>query len=79
MLVGNKCDIEASRRQVTPEQGQNLAEQWRIPFFETSAKTNVNNVECFYELVRQIRKANGNKQEKEDPKPKRSSWWCSVL
>ena len=37
VLVGNKCDLEDDR-QVTREEGEELAKEWDIPFFEVSAK-----------------------------------------
>jgi len=37
-LVGTKCDLEESRS-VSCEEGKKLAEQWGIPFFETSSKS----------------------------------------
>jgi len=55
ILVGNKCDLE-TERQVTTGEGQDLAKSFGCPFFESSAKTRVNVEECFYELVREIRK-----------------------
>eukprot|EP00602_Paraphysomonas_sp_CaronLab_P007756 CAMPEP_0185026518 /NCGR_PEP_ID=MMETSP1103-20130426/10836_1 /TAXON_ID=36769 /ORGANISM="Paraphysomonas bandaiensis, Strain Caron Lab Isolate" /LENGTH=194 /DNA_ID=CAMNT_0027560131 /DNA_START=29 /DNA_END=613 /DNA_ORIENTATION=+ len=57
VLVGNKCDLEATR-EVTKEQGQSLATEWGCPFFEASAKTKVNHEECFFQVVREIRKLN---------------------
>ena len=41
ILVGNKCDLE-EKRQVTKERGKQLADSYRIPFIETSAKNNDN-------------------------------------
>lgn len=41
-----------------------MAEQYKCPFFETSAKDHVNVDECFRELVREVRKF---KQAKENP------------
>uniref|UniRef100_A0A6B2LL10 Uncharacterized protein n=1 Tax=Arcella intermedia TaxID=1963864 RepID=A0A6B2LL10_9EUKA len=55
VLCGNKCDLE-NQRQVTKEEGQTVANNWAIPFFETSALTTINIDEAFYTLVREIRK-----------------------
>ena len=41
VLVGNKCDMEESRRKVPYSQGQALADEFGIQFFETSAKNNI--------------------------------------
>jgi len=42
LLVGNKCDLE-EKRQVSTEQGKELAKQFgKIMFFETSAKNSIN-------------------------------------
>ena len=42
MLVGNKCDIDESKRAVPYSKGQALANEFGIKFFETSAKSNIN-------------------------------------
>jgi len=55
ILVGNKCDLEHDR-QVTTQDGQELAKSFGCPFLETSAKSRVNVEESFYQLVREIRK-----------------------
>ncbi|KAG7664882.1 SEC4 [[Candida] subhashii] len=49
-LVGNKCDDEVNR-QVSKEQGQELAAELGVPFLESSAKTNENVDSIFYELA----------------------------
>ena len=54
-LVGNKIDLEAEVISVTTEEGKSQADEWGIPFFETSAKTRKNVEEVFYQLVREIR------------------------
>ncbi|KAF3907482.1 hypothetical protein AA313_de0200353 [Arthrobotrys entomopaga] len=41
-------------------EGRSLAESFGCPFMETSAKARINVDECFYELVREIRKYNKN-------------------
>ncbi len=56
VLIGNKMDLEAER-QVTTSEGHELAKSFGCPFFETSARARVNVEECFFELVREVRKA----------------------
>ncbi len=41
VLIGNKADM-TGKIQVTPEEGADLARRYGIPFFLTSAKTNMN-------------------------------------
>lgn len=53
MLVGNKCDLEESR-EVTTQEGKDLAASWGVPFLETSAKRRINIEEVFYELARLV-------------------------
>jgi GTPase SAR1 family protein len=54
VLVGNKCDL-SSARQVTEESGRALAAEWGCAFYETSAKEKINNVDCFFDVVRATR------------------------
>jgi len=83
VLAGNKCDL-ADSRTVTMEQGQALIEQWRkegvsAAFFETSAKAQINNEECYFEIVRQLRKKENmiNVEVETDDKPPMAC--CTML
>jgi GTPase KRas protein len=49
VIIGNKCDLE-EERQVTTEKGKELAKEYRVPFFETSALTNINIDQAFFEV-----------------------------
>ncbi len=57
ILVGNKCDLEGER-QVSREEGAQLARQFGCKFIETSAKSRINVENAFYDLVREIRRYN---------------------
>jgi small GTP-binding protein len=48
ILVGNKIDL---RREVTTDEGKKLADFYKIPFFETSAKENIGISECVREII----------------------------
>ncbi len=51
VLVGNKIDLT---RDVTKDEGKKLAENYKIPFFETSAKTDEGVNECIRRLISDI-------------------------
>ncbi len=53
-MVGNKIDLTA--RTVDLREAQKTAEEFGIPFVQTSAKTRQGVEEAFYTLVREIRK-----------------------
>ena len=51
VLVGNKVDLERDR-QVSKTEGKQLADKLKIPYVETSAKSNYNVEQAFLELLR---------------------------
>ena len=57
VLLGNKCDMEP--RAVTEEQGNKMAEELKVSYFETSALTGQGMNEAFNELTRDIMKRKG--------------------
>jgi len=74
VLVGNKCDLK-DERQVKFEEGQALARTWGCAFFETSAKKKYNNEDCFFQLVREIRKS----EQSQPKKTKKKGGKCLIL
>uniref|UniRef100_A0A182V2M1 small monomeric GTPase n=2 Tax=gambiae species complex TaxID=44542 RepID=A0A182V2M1_ANOME len=54
LLVGNKCDLN-DKRKVPLAECQSRAQQWGVPYVETSAKTRENVDKVFFDLMRQIR------------------------
>jgi len=54
ILVGNKCDLE-SRRAVSTEEGQELADHYNVRFLETSAKDSINVDAAFMLMTREIK------------------------
>lgn len=59
ILVGNKCDLE-EYRQVHSLDAQRLAEEWKVKYFETSAKNKTNINRIFEELIYLIEANNQN-------------------
>ncbi|ELK18045.1 Ras-related protein R-Ras2 [Pteropus alecto] len=53
ILIGNKADLD-HQRQVTQEEGQQLARQLKVIYMEASAKIRMNVDQAFHELVRVI-------------------------
>ena len=65
-LIGNKCDIE-NKRQVSENDGQELAKEKNLFFLETSAKTDQNVQKLFkYFTAKLIKYCYKNKYEEED-------------
>ncbi|CAN6346550.1 unnamed protein product, partial [Urochloa humidicola] len=55
ILVGNKADMDESKRAVPTAKGQALADEYGIKFFETSAKTNLNVEQVFFSIAHDIK------------------------
>jgi len=65
ILVGNKCDM-TDARQVSTDEGKELAEHYNVRFLETSAKDCKNVEEAFIMMTREIKSRVAITQ----PKPK---------
>jgi len=70
VLVGNKCDME-DVRQITLEEGKEIAEKINAPFFESSALVPINIEEVFVSIVHRI--------DDVDPVGTRRRVTCSLL
>ena len=88
ILVGNKCDL-TEKRKVRADEAQTRADQWKVPYVETSAKTRENVDKVFFDLMREIRsrkvdqdgsKKDGNKDDiKDGRQKKRLKDICAIL
>ncbi|XP_076291777.1 ras-like protein A isoform X2 [Lasioglossum baleicum] len=78
LLVGNKSDLQ-EKRKVSLAEAQARAQQWGVPYVETSAKTKENVDKVFFDLMRAIvaRKAQENQGDGNERKKKRSC--CRLL
>ena len=53
ILVGNKSDLE-EERVISKQEGEKVAKQYNLKFYETSCKNGDNVENCFLDLARQI-------------------------
>ena len=66
-LIGNKIDLE-EKRKITKEKGEELAEEYKIPFFEASAKSGENVDEVFKALYQKIIEVYGDLEREKGSK-----------
>ncbi|KAF9665492.1 hypothetical protein SADUNF_Sadunf16G0128300 [Salix dunnii] len=67
ILVGNKADMDESKRAVPTSKGQALADEYGIKFFETSAKTNLNVEQVFFSIARDIKQRLADTDTRAEP------------
>ena len=65
ILVGNKCDLSDDNRQVSLKEGEDKAQEFQIPFFETSCKDGININEVFEKLCEDILERGNRKIDNE--------------
>jgi len=53
-LAGNKVDVSEEQKVVKTEDGKKIADEFNLPFYETSAKNGVNINKIFEELVEKV-------------------------
>ena len=54
ILVGNKCDLSDDERKISLKEGQDKADEFQIPFYETSCKDGINIKEALEKLIDDI-------------------------
>merc|ERR1719309_986513 len=77
MLVGNKCDEEAGKREVSEKTGEALQRMWKCKYIETSAKQGTNINELFEELLKMETKKMLSLQPIEDTEKKKKK--CCLM
>ncbi len=77
IIVANKCDLE-NDRQVSAQEGRDLAKSFGCKFIESSAKQKINVDEAFYELVREIRRF-GKENSSTPAGKKKKKAFCMVM
>lgn len=84
VIVGNKKDLSPELRTVPEQQAKAFCDSINCPYFEVSAKTGLNVQDCFYEVVRQIKKATPENPKADGPKAanketKKKGGKCQIL
>lgn len=57
VVVGNKSDLARTQRQVSPEEGQKVAEEIHCAWLEASARTGSNVSKAFETMITEIEKS----------------------
>jgi len=78
ILVGNKADLTGSR-QVPLATANGKANEWQVPYVETSAKTRENVDKVFYDLMREIRSRKVSDDSPQPGKPGKKKKKCTIL
>jgi GTPase SAR1 family protein len=55
ILVGNKCDLDESSRQVSAAEGEELGKVLGVPYVETSALNGLNVESAFVTMTKRIK------------------------
>jgi GTPase KRas protein len=79
ILVGHKSDLEEERKEVSFEQGVQLAQEWRVPFQEASAKRGENVSQIVANLLRLIASHNRRKNLPKLPPTDRRRGSCDIM
>lgn len=72
VIIGSKVDLES--RQVSPQEGEKLAQSLHAAFVETSAKTNINVGKVFESCLAEIEKRAPNTQTGDAPSTR-----CTIM
>ena len=56
VIVGNKSDLKTESRQVQPDEGRKLAEEFKCGYTEASARLNANVSKAFELMIGEIEK-----------------------
>jgi len=69
VIIGNKCDMTEDRV-IPTDRGKQIADEYNVPFYETSAKNNINVQKVFLDIARKIIKNNFTDNEEKKNKIK---------
>ena len=73
ILIGNKSDLSDDERNVSFEEGNQKAQEFGCPFYETSCKNGDNVNKCFIELAELVYEKIGKKSSQNDRQTLRKS------